>query len=128
MRRIGTAFGVALVLVASLSGAAPSKAKTHGFALSGTVSSVDESQKTFVVRSAAGRETTLVWTGATKISGGTLKPGERVTLRYLDRDRKHIATSVRIATPLAEKRPTPASGQPSAGGPTAQATAPPRIR
>ncbi len=127
MGRIATASWVALALVASLSGAAPSKAKAHGFALSGTVSSVDEHQKSFVVKNAAGKETTLVWTSATKITGGTLRPGEKVTLRYLDRDRKHIATSVKVGAPAVEKSPAPAIGQ--TPGPAAnQLTALPRSR
>ena len=95
MSKIGIVSLLAMALAASLSGApAPNKAKTHGYALSGTVSSIDESRKSFAVKNAAGKETRLVWTDATKVVGGKVKTGARVTLRYLDKDGKHIATSI----------------------------------
>lgn len=119
MGRVGIAWFAGLSLLASLSSAAPSKGKAHGFALSGTVASVDESKKTFVVKNSAGKETTLIWTDATTMSGGALKPGERVTLRYLDRDRKHIATSVRIGAAVAKKASAPATPAAAAARPTA---------
>ena len=110
--RIALAGSVAFAFVALLCTAAePSKAKVHGFTLSGTVASVDEAKKTLVVRNAAGRRTTLVWTGATSVFGGKLAAGQLVTLRYLDKDGKHIATSIRIgppsATPSAAATPAP---------------------
>jgi hypothetical protein len=110
MSKIGIVSLLAMTLAVSLSGApAPNKAKTHGYALSGTVSSVDESRKSFAVRNAAGKETRLVWTGATTVVGGKVTAGARVTLRYLDKDGKHIATSVVIgeATPPKTSTPVP---------------------
>jgi hypothetical protein len=108
MSRTGIASLLAMALAAALSGApAPNKAKTHGYALSGTVSSVDESRKSFVVRNAAGKETRLIWTNATTVAGGKVTAGARVTLRYLDKDGKHIATSVVIGEPMAPKTSTP---------------------
>jgi hypothetical protein len=109
MSKIGIVSLLAMALAVSLSGApAPNKAKTHGYALSGTVSSVDEGRKSFVVRNAAGKETRLVWTGATTVVGGKVTAGARVTLRYLDKDGKHIATSVVIGEPTAPKVSSPA--------------------
>jgi hypothetical protein len=107
MSKIGIVSVLAVALTAALSGDSPNKAKTHGYSLSGTVSSVDESRKTFVVKNVAGKDTTLVWTAATKVIGGRLKAGERVTLRYLNKDGKHIATSVSIGEPAAPKTPSP---------------------
>ncbi len=110
MSKTGIASLLAMALAVALSAEpAPSKVKTHGYALSGTVSSVDESRKTFAVRNGAGKETRLVWTDATTVVGGKLKPGDRVTLRYLDKDGKHIATSVVIgeATPSKTAVPGP---------------------
>jgi hypothetical protein len=108
MSKIGIVSLLAMALAVSLSGApAPNKAKTHGYALSGTVSSVDESRKSFAVRNAAGKETRLVWTDATTVVGGKVKAGARVTLRYLDKDGKHIATSVVIGDPTAPKASSP---------------------
>ncbi|MEP6800383.1 MAG: hypothetical protein ABJC07_00495 [Acidobacteriota bacterium] len=81
------------------------RARAHGISLSGRVSGLDPVKKTLSVRDGAGRETSLVWTGATKISGGELKIGESVTLRYLDKDTRHIATTIRISPPPAAARP-----------------------
>ena len=69
MSRIGIVSVLAMVLAAALSGDSPNKAKTHGYGLSGTVASVDESRKTFVVKNAAGKDTTLLWTSSTTIVG-----------------------------------------------------------
>ncbi len=105
MRKIGTACLVAGTLLISFSGASPSHVKTHGVALSGTVSTMNFAAKTFVVRDSAGRDTSLVWTDATKVTGGALKAGQNVTLRYLVKDKKNIATSVKIAVPLPQQTP-----------------------
>jgi hypothetical protein len=107
MSKIGIVSVLAMALTAALSGDSPNKAKTHGYALSGTIASVDESRKTFVVKNAAGKDTSLVWTAATTVMGGQLKPGANVTLRYLNKDGKHIATSVSIGQPAAQKTPSP---------------------
>ncbi len=111
MRRIGIVSILAMILSAALPAASPNKARVHGYPLSGTVTSVDQSRKTFAVRSSAGKTTTLVWTPATTMAGGELKVGEKVTLRYLDRNGKHIATSVVIGEPSA---PTPPPATPPA--------------
>jgi hypothetical protein len=114
MRRLIVA--AACLLAAQLAwAAAPSKAKVHGFALSGTVASVDDANKTLVVRGASGRQTTLIWTSATSVVGGRLAAGQSVTLRYLDRDGKHVATSIHISPPPSPRTastpaPTPTSG------------------
>lgn len=108
MSKIGIVSLLAMALAVSLSGApAPNKAKTHGYALSGTVSSVDESRKSFAVKNSAGKETRLIWTDATTFVGGKVKAGARVTLRYLDKDGKHIATSVVIGDPTPAKTAVP---------------------
>src|ERR1700687_195764 len=99
---------LALVPVLLLAQAAAPKAKVHGFSLSGTVAQLDERKKTLSVRNAGGKETTLVWTNATSVSGGKLGGGQPVTLKYLDRDGKHIATSIRIGPAPAVAGPTPA--------------------
>ncbi|HEV8117906.1 MAG TPA: hypothetical protein VGQ32_05235 [Thermoanaerobaculia bacterium] len=108
-------FGFVSLLALTLAGPAsdpPAKPKTHGYALSGTVGSVDEARKTFVVKNSAGKETTLVWTNATAVVGGKLKTGEKVTLRYLDKDGKHIVTTVSIGEPSAAKS-TPGTATPA---------------
>ena len=108
------AFFLSLALMASLSGQPlPSKAKVHGYPLSGIVTSVDEAKKSFVVKNSAGRDTRLVWTTATTISGGKVRAGAKVTLRYLDKDGKHIATSIVIGEPVEARTATPAATPPS---------------
>ena len=105
MRRILP--GLALVAMAAVfSGfAAPAKTpthpKSHGYSLAGVILRVDVVAKTFVVRSNSGTETTLVRTGATRVQGDALKPGDRVAVRFLEKDGKKIATSVRVETALA---------------------------
>ena len=106
----------ALACPAPLAAAAPSK-KVHGVALSGRVSKVDPASKTLSVRDASGREVALAWTAATKMTGGDLKVGEVVTVRYLDKDKKHIATTIHVG-PLpppqtAKASPPTASPSPS---------------
>jgi hypothetical protein len=78
----------------------PARVKAHGVALTGRVTRIEPKGMTLSVRDAAGKETVLVWTAATRIAGGALKAGDAVTLRYLDKDRKHIATYIRINAPV----------------------------
>src|SRR5262249_55238225 len=109
-------FGIVSLLAVALAGSPdpPPKAKTPRYSLTGTVSSVDEKQKSFVVKNMAGKETRLVWTAATTIVGGTLKPGEKATVRYLDKDGKHIATTVSLGErPPAKAPPTAATATPA---------------
>ncbi len=102
-----------LGLLATVAASDPGKARIHGYAVSGTVVSVDESGKTFVVKSPSGRQTHLTWTDATVVVGGTLAVGQKVTLRYLDRDRKHIATSIRIGAPATPSTTTARAATPA---------------
>jgi hypothetical protein len=106
--RSAFAIGLALSLLAvSAAASTPSKPKSHGNALSGTVLAVDHPAKTFVVREASGRQTTLLVTAATHVKGEGLKPGARVAVRWLAKDGKKIATSVRVEPPaLASATPT----------------------
>lgn len=94
------------------------KAKAHGIALSGRISRVDPGKKIFGVRDAAGREIPLSWTAATNVTGGELKVGETVNLRYLDKDARHIATSIHVGPPVVSIPPaaTPIPVSPGASG------------
>ena len=109
MIRLGIAAYFGMVLTASLFGEPlPNRVKSHGIALSGTVTSVDETRKSFAVRNSAGKDTRLVWTNATTVTGGKVTAGANVTLRYLDKDGKHIATSIVIGAPVEARTATPA--------------------
>jgi Domain of unknown function (DUF5666) len=104
----------AMAMAAPLKPTPPVKPKSHGNALSGTVASLDEAKKTFTVRNAAGKETVLLRTNATRVRGGVLKTGDRVSVRWLERDKKMVATSIRIEPPsLASATPTPTATTPA---------------
>ena len=118
MRRVLA--GMALFAFASLAGAvAPTKTPTHprshGYSVVGVVIRMDVVAKTFSVQTQAGVETTLVRTSATKLNGKALAAGDRVAVRYLERDGKKIATSVRIEPPaVATVTVTPVGAAPAA--------------
>ena len=109
---IATCFGMALTALL-LAAPQPNRVKTHGIALSGTVTTVDEARKSFAVRNSAGKDTRLVWTNATTVTGGRVTAGAKVTLRYLDKEGKHIATSIVIGEPAEARTATPAATPPS---------------
>ena len=89
----------------------PTRPKSHGYSLAGVVMRVDVAAKTFVVRANTGVETTLVRTSATHVPGELLRPGDKVAVRYLERDGKKIATSVRIeSATVAGLTPTAPAG------------------
>jgi len=97
LRSVGLLLG-AMALCGDLAAASPDKekTKTHGLAVSGLVARTDDTAHTFVVRTPAGKETTLIRTSATKLNGKALAAGDRVAVRYLERDGKKIATSIRL--------------------------------
>jgi hypothetical protein len=109
-------FSAVALLAGLLLAATPNKAKVHGLDLTGTIAGLDQSKKTLVVQSAAGKQTKLAWTNATTIVGGPLALGQTVTLRYLDKDGKHIVASIRVG-----HMETPTAGV--ALSPTARPTA-----
>ena len=86
------------------------KPKTHGNGIAGTVVRIDSGKKILVVR-AAGHDTSLAMTPATSVHGGHLAEGQRVAVRWLEKDGKKVATSVRIEPPsVAGTTPTATSG------------------
>jgi len=93
------------------------KAKAHGITVNGRITRLDSAKKTLSVRDSVGKEVPLSWTGATKIAGGELKVGGAVTLRYLDKDGKHIAAYIRVNGDAASASTSPSP----AGTPTAAA-------
>ena len=100
-----------LLLAAGVASAAAPNGKSHANTLLGTVTVVDTAAKTLVVKDARGKETRLVWTSATRVTGGDLKQGEKVTVRWLSREGQKIATVVKVHTEEAEAN---ASGTPRA--------------
>ena len=78
---------------------------SHGGNARGTVAAVDQTAKTFVLKDAAGKDTTVSWNDATKVQGGALKEGEQVQVRTMEKDGHQVATSISIAAP-AQAKPT----------------------
>ena len=117
-------FAAALLLAAAAFADTPSKSKAHGLSVTGTVVSVDGTAKKMTVKTSAGKQVPLVWTGATKTAGGAVKAGVRVTVRYLEKEGKNIATSIRIET----VEPKAASAPPAAATPTVTASGAPKSR
>ena len=108
-RRVGLLLLSALFAALALAdpSKAPAHAKSHGNPLSGVVVRVDAAARTFAVRASSGMETILVRTNATRIQGDGLKPGDRVSVRWLEKDGKKIATSVRVESTATAAGVTP---------------------
>lgn len=108
-RRLFAVGALAALLAAPASAFPTAKPKSHGNALSGTVLRVDRSAGTVLIREGSGRETTLRLTAATHVKGGALNPGAHVAARWLEKDGRKIATSIRIEPPaIASSTPTAA--------------------
>jgi hypothetical protein len=86
-------------LAAAAPAATPEKQKSHGYGVSGTITKMDDSTGTFVVKTAAGKETVLTRTAATKINGAAPRVGDRVAVRWLVHEGKKVATSIRVEPP-----------------------------
>ena len=114
-----TAGGIlAAFLVGAVASAAdpPPSSKSHAHSLSGTVAAIDGPGRTLTVRDAKGKETKVQTTDATRVSGGKLEPGAKVTVRWMLRDHKSIATAVRVHAPEPER--TASATVPSPPAPT----------
>lgn len=106
-----------MLLAAAAFADSPAKSKAHGLSVTGTVVSFDGTARKMMVKTPAGKQVPLVWTGATKTAGGTVKAGAKVTVRYLEKEGKNIATSIRI-----EATEPSAASAPAAATPTATAS------
>lgn len=66
-----------------------------GTGVSGTITKVDMTAKSMVVKTADGKDTTIYWNDATKVQG-TPKEGEMVHVKTMDKDGKAWATWVHV--------------------------------
>lgn len=107
---------LALAMAGNAAAADPASSKSHAGTLSGTVASIDAAHKSLVVRDGQGRPVQVVWTGATRVTGPALKPGEAVTVRWMPREGKKVATVVKVHAPAAET--TAAAVSPASVSPT----------
>ncbi len=87
---------IAFVLAIGLASVSTAKGN-HATTMTGTVSSLDQSAKTFGLKTTDGKTTRISWTAATKVRGGSLKDGERVDVSVFPKDGKNIATSIRVS-------------------------------
>jgi len=102
---------IAILSIVSLSAfAAGTTAKSHGMTVRGTVSALDQSAKTFSVTPKKGSAVELTWNDATKVNHPPLSNGEDVTVKYMKKDGKNVATVVNSAAPKAAK-PAAKSGK-----------------
>ena len=107
MRRLLLVALLSCGLAAAVAGAAPEKQKSHGYGISGTITKMDDAAGTFIVKTAAGKETVLARTAATKVNGAVPKVGDRVAVRWLVHEGKKVATSIQIEPPaVAAATPT----------------------
>jgi cold shock CspA family protein len=106
------ALGAALLLATGFAGAEPTTAKSHARTLTGTIATVESAGKGLTVRDDHGKDTRLEVTSATRITGGTLQPGQKVTVRWMLRDKKNIATAVRVHAPEAERTASATASSP----------------
>jgi YD repeat-containing protein len=87
-----------VIMVIGLTATAEVKTRRphHTTMLVGTTVSVDKTGKLVTVKESSGKETTLAWSDATKVTGGTLQEGEKVTVRCMEKDGKTLATAIQI--------------------------------
>lgn len=94
-----TALFALIAFAATVAVASAATAKSaHATTISGTVSAVDQKTKTFSLKDANGKQTSITWTAATRVRGGTLKDGQRVDVSVFEKDGRNVATSIRIAS------------------------------
>jgi hypothetical protein len=101
MKSLATWSALVLALASAVSGApaptpAPTKLKAHGMTVNGRIPPNDRPPRPLTAPAAAAQPTPISWPAAPRIAGGELKAGGAVTVRYLDKDSKHIATYIRI--------------------------------
>ena len=72
-----------------------SKSQSSMKSLRGTVSSVDNTAKSFVVKDSSGKEVTVFWTDSTRMSGD-LKEGSSVDIQTSDQGGRMVATSIDV--------------------------------
>jgi hypothetical protein len=109
---------LALAVVLSIVSLPLFAAGQHGSSVQGKIGALDQSAKTFRVNPKKGSPVDLTWNDATKVNHPPLSVGEQVTVRYMAKDGKNVATVVNSAAPKAAKaaakptsKPTPKNGK-----------------
>jgi len=74
----------------------PSQSQS-GKVVTGTITSIDNAAKTFVVKDESGQNVTVYWSDATRVSGD-LKEGAAVSVQTNDEGGKTMATTIQVRT------------------------------
>jgi hypothetical protein len=102
MKKI-VALAVVAVLCAVVSLAAEGR-KPMGKTMEGTITKVDTAGKMMTVKDSAGKETTVYWSGSTKVLGDPMKEGAVVHYRGAEKDGKMMANWVHVGEMGAKKK------------------------
>jgi len=90
----GVALGLAAACAAAVAAGTPAD---RSLTVSGTVSRVQSSERSFSVTLSDGSEARFVWSSDTRFSG-VLSPGARVTIRYdVSADGRNVAQQISVA-------------------------------
>ena len=92
MRRLTGISLIALMCVTAIAVAAP---QADSKFVSGTISRVDTTGKTLVVKQSSGDEVTVYWNDGTTVSGD-LREGQPVRVEVKEQDGKTWATSIQV--------------------------------
>jgi hypothetical protein len=72
----------------------PSSVQNQATAMQGSITSIDSTNKSFVMKDeASGKEVTVFWDSSTKVTGD-LKVGSAVSLQTTDQGGRTVATSI----------------------------------
>ena len=99
-----------LAVVLSLVSLSAFAAGQHGSSVHGKIGTLDQSAKTFRVDPKKGAPVDLTWNDATKVNHPPLSVGEDVTVRYMRKNGKNVATVINSAAPKTAK-PAAKSGK-----------------
>ena len=92
MRRLAGISLIALLCISAVAAAAPpSDSKT----VSGTISSVDMTGKSLVIKQSSGSDVTVYWNEGTTVSGD-LREGQQVRVETKEQDGKTWATAIQV--------------------------------
>jgi len=105
MKKVGFLALTAVLVLATAAVAIPQSAQdkpadnpsaSQSKAVRGTITSVDNAAKSFVVKDANGTETTVFWNDATRLSG-ELATGSMVVVQSAMQDGKTVATAIQVS-------------------------------
>ena len=98
MKKVMTLALVSLLCL-SVVALAGEKGKAGEKKVSGTIAKVDFDGKTLTVNGPDGKSWSLAWNDATRVLGGELKEGGKVSVGYTETDGKMWASWIKVAEP-----------------------------